>query len=160
MGLKDYLIDIVSATGIIDNEDPIDIIGFDYQKYSENKRWRAERLSWPEMVWYKLGGPDGRMAIPCKTLLEWTEWYTAAAKDDGEVVIAFTLIGTGGKPLTVKTTFLGLDTEFGGGKPRMFETRIWGYHEYYRRRRTVWSEALRAHAAACEVAKRSVQAAA
>ena len=152
--MKNYLRDIAGSLGLV-KSDPVDTIGFDYQKYTvpSNKAWRAANLAWPEMVWYKL---NGKMVVPCKTFDEWAEWQACDRRRDnrGYFLIARDVFGS----MTVSTTFLGIDTTFGAGHPRLFETRIFGYPEHYRRRRVTYEDALEAHAAACEIVRQPVAA--
>lgn len=52
----------------------------------------------------------------------------------------------------VSTVFLALDHAFGGGKPILFETMIFGgEHDQYQDRCSTWEEAEAMHTKACEL---------
>jgi hypothetical protein len=93
---------------------------------------------------YILGGPDGHTPILEEDYLEWAKWYETSM--DARRV-AMTEIANVGR---ISTIFLGLDHQFGEGRPVLFETMSqfgagWG-EEYFARYHT-WDEALAGHLA-------------
>lgn len=67
---------------------------------------------------------DGK-AIPCESLQEWGEWMES---EDRTVAWHFQE-NANGQPLTVSTVFLGLDHQWIGGPPLLWETMIFGGDE-------------------------------
>lgn len=55
--------------------------------------------------------------------------------------------------MRVSTVFLGLNHEYGEGRPKWFETMIFGGSEEYCERCETWQEALKMHEVAVEWAK-------
>src|SRR6185437_3643792 len=98
----------------------------------------------------------GKEVVPCGDVLEWGEWFQTAERH-----VAKTQVG----PLTVSTVFLGLNHQFFGGAPLLFETMIFGSHagdeydESYQDRYSTWDEAVEGHATAVAVAEVQVAAA-
>ena len=75
----------------------------------------------------------GQQPVPVEDVLEWASWLENAdrrvAKDE-----------VGG--VGVSTVFLGIDHQFGRGKPLLFETMIFGgVHDEYQTRCSTWEEA-------------------
>lgn len=73
-------------------------------------------------------------------LMTWARWFEKAERH-----VAQTEIGD----VRVSTVFLGLDHAFGGGRPLLFETMIFGGSEDgYCERYETWDEAEAGHATA------------
>lgn len=80
---------------------------------------------------------DGKKAILEPNLLKWGEWFE---KSREQKIVAKTKVGK----QEVSTVFLGLDHNFGGGKPLLFETMI--FPECIEMERyTTWEEAEKGH---------------
>lgn len=84
---------------------------------------------------------DDNNAIPCEDLHTWGKWM-----ED------FTLRCVGFKEISnnvlVSTVFLGLDHNFGGSLPMLFETVVFGGpHNMEMRRYSTWVEAEKGHEA-------------
>ena len=60
---------------------------------------------------------EGHNPVICENLIEWAKWFE---KSDRKV--AKTKI----KDVTISTVFLGINHNFGEGKPILFETMIFG----------------------------------
>jgi len=89
-------------------------------------------------------GPDGRTPIEEFDLTKWGLWYETADRKVQKT--AFGEVG-------VSTVFLGLDHSFGGGRPMLFETMIFGgEHDGYQERYSTWDQAVAGHKAACALA--------
>ncbi|EJV1369474.1 hypothetical protein RXE43_006444 [Pseudomonas aeruginosa] len=90
----------------------------------------------PRLMHYKL---DGRRAVLCESLVEWSAWMAA-----GDRRVAETWIDD----VRISTVFLGLDHNHGpGGDPLLFETIAFvddTAHEM--RRYFIWEEAEAGHA--------------
>ena len=85
----------------------------------------------------------------CPDLMEWSNWYE---KGNDNRRVAHTALGK----TNVSTVFLGLDHSFGGGKPLLFETMIFGgKHDEYQERCSTWEEAEEMHKRAVKLAKKS-----
>ena len=83
---------------------------------------------------------DGHATVECNDLMAWARWFETADRQ-----VAKTAIGD----VKVSTVFLGLDHSFGGGKPLLFETMIFGgAHDEYQTRCSTWDEADAQHQAA------------
>jgi hypothetical protein len=87
----------------------------------------------------------GHEPVPC-TLMEWAEWFEQ--KGDHRRVALDKKYG-----IIVSTVFLGLDHNWGGGPPLLFETMIFGgRHDDYQERYSTWDEAVEGHKKACALA--------
>ena len=77
---------------------------------------------------------EGHTPKLMNNLIEWAMWFETA-----DCCVAQTTLPKG---VRVSTVFLGLDHSFGGGKPILFETMIFGgkYNDYQERYST-WEEA-------------------
>jgi hypothetical protein len=88
---------------------------------------------------------EGKNAIPCGSIFEWSRWFETANrrvaldKKDG---------------IEVSTVFLGLDYSFGGAaRPLLFETMIFGgKHDEMQVRCSTWEEAEEQHKTMCKLA--------
>ena len=58
--------------------------------------------------------------VPCKSVLEWAAWF---AQSDAARVVARTELPSG---CVVSTVFLGVDHNFRGGDPVLWETMMFG----------------------------------
>lgn len=89
----------------------------------------------------------GKKVIPEYDLMKWAEWFETAKRH-----VANDFIGSG--KIHVSTIFLGMDHNFGGGKPILFETMIFGgKHNDYQERYHTWKEAELGHKKAVELVK-------
>lgn len=87
----------------------------------------------------------GKKVIKETNLLKWAEWFETADRH-----VKNTKVGG----VQVSTVFLGLDHNFFGGKPLLFETMIFGgRHDGYQERYTTWEEAEKGHKKASELVK-------
>lgn len=82
---------------------------------------------------------DGHTPVACADLMEWGRWFEKADRN-----VATTQVSPG---VRVSTVFLGLDHNFGGGEPMLFETMVFGgtMNEEMVRYST-WDEAIEGHA--------------
>ena len=79
------------------------------------------------------------------SLLEWGRWFEKAERHVAKDTI---------KGVDVSTVFLGLDHNYFGGPPLLFETMIFGgEHDDYQERYTTWDEALLGHGRALALVK-------
>ena len=70
-------------------------------------------------------------------LLKWAKWFEPAKRHIGNDTI---------NGVRVSTVFLGLDYSFGGSKPLLFETMIFGgKNEGYQERYSTKEEAIKGH---------------
>ena len=87
----------------------------------------------------------GKKVIPEYDLFKWAEWFETAKRH-----VANDFIGK----VHVSTVFLGLNHNFGVGKPILFETMIFGgKHDQYQERYCTWEEAEEGHKKALELVK-------
>lgn len=78
-------------------------------------------------------------------LMEWAEWYETAERHVGNDKIG---------EVFVSTVFLGIDHSFGGGKPLLFETMIFGgKRNEYQERCSTYNEAVEMHKKALDLVK-------
>jgi len=81
----------------------------------------------------------GKVAVPAE-LLEWAKWFETA-----DMRVAKTTLKDG---TWVSTVFLGIDHNFGGGQPLLFETMVFsekGMGELDLDRYSTWEEAEKGH---------------
>lgn len=84
---------------------------------------------------------EGRTPVLCDDIMKWGAQF----EDIKSRRVAETTIGDA----RISTVFLGLDHNWGGGPPLLFETMIFGgEHDGYCERYSTWDEAERGHAAA------------
>jgi hypothetical protein len=82
-------------------------------------------------------------------LLKWGKWFETA-----EIHVGNDTIGG----VQISTVFLGLDHSFGGKKPLIYETMIFGgKHDQYQERYYTKEEALEGHKKAVELVKNSIK---
>ena len=75
--------------------------------------------------------------VPCADILEWGRWFESADRHVGS-----DYLGT----IHVSTVFLGLNHQYGGGPPLLFETMIFGGPlDQYTERYSTWTEAEAGH---------------
>ena len=87
----------------------------------------------------------GKKVVKETDLMKWAEWFQTA-----NLHVARTTIGK----IFVSTVFLGLNHNFGMGKPLLFETMIFGgKHDGYQDRYSTWKEAEKGHKKALELLK-------
>lgn len=92
---------------------------------------------------------DGHVPVPCDDFLKWAEWLGTADRHVAKDLVARAVIST---------VFLGLDHNFSGGPPLLFETMIFGgKHDGYQDRYSTWDEAVAGHNRAVEMVKGSGQ---
>lgn len=88
---------------------------------------------------------EGREPKPVD-LMTWATWF----RDHTKRRVAFDTVGG----IDVSTVFLGLDHNFGGGRPLLFETMTFGEgFEQEQQRYETWDEAVAGHAAVIERVK-------
>jgi len=93
---------------------------------------------------YKL---DGHTSVEVADILEWAMWYENSG---AERQVAVTHIGD----VLVSTVFLGLDHNFCGGAPILFETMVFGgLHDQLQERCATWEEAEKMHEATVQLVK-------
>lgn len=91
-------------------------------------------------------GQDGRTPIEEPDMIKWGRWHEFS---DNRVVRRTVI-----EDVEVSTVFLGIDHSFGGGRPVLFETMIFGgTHDEYQERYSTWDQAVAGHEAACALAK-------
>lgn len=84
----------------------------------------------------------GHEPVPA-TLMEWAAWYEISDRH-----VAKASIGD----IEISTVFLGLNHEYEGGPPLIFETMIFGGpHDQYQERCSTWEQAEAMHAKAVEL---------
>jgi len=87
---------------------------------------------------------EGKEPKPVEDVLEWGRWFETADRR-----VALTKLPN---KVEVSTVFLGLDHSFGGDKPILFETMIFGgKHDQYQERYATWEEAEQGHKQAVEL---------
>ena len=89
---------------------------------------------------------EGKEPKPIEDLIEWSQWFGTADRK-----VALTKLPNN---VRVSTVFLGLDHNFAGGIPILFETMIFGgEHDQYQERYATWDEAEEGHKKAVVIAK-------
>ncbi|MFT4103424.1 MAG: hypothetical protein QM674_20830 [Burkholderiaceae bacterium] len=103
----------------------------------------------PRHMHYKL---DGRRAVPCKSIAEWSAWFAVADRRVAETWI---------DDVRISTVFLGLDHNHGlSGDPLLFETMVFVDGETHEMRRYfIWEEAEAGHTEMTELIRAEMQAA-
>jgi len=90
-----------------------------------------------------------KVPIPCSSLIAWGRWMISANR-----CVARSEIGC----LTVSTVFLGVDHNWFGGAPLLFETMIFDdIDDAYQVRCSTWAEAEEMHARAVAIAGQRVR---
>jgi len=83
---------------------------------------------------------EDRVAVAESNLIVWARWFETADR-----CVNRTELGD----ILVSTVFLGIDLNYAGGSPHIFETMIFGSEsEQVYRRCSMWEEAERYHAEA------------
>ena len=80
---------------------------------------------------------EGKKPVAVEDILVWGQWFETAERKVGSDTI---------DGVQISTVFLGVDHNFGGGKPLLFETMIFGGErdgEQYRY--STWEEAEKSH---------------
>ncbi len=98
---------------------------------------------------YKL---DGRRAVPCDSMVEWSAWYEVADRRVAETWI---------DDVRISTVFLGLDhNPVPGADPALFETMVFADDTTHEMRRYfIWEEAEAGHAEMAELIRAEMEAA-
>ena len=93
--------------------------------------------------WYIL---KDKTPVPISNVVEWAMWFQLADADGSRVVGNWTFGDT-----HISTVFLGIDHQFGGGPPMLFETMIFGGTQAgYQARYSTWDEAQEGHMEICQ----------
>jgi len=80
---------------------------------------------------------EGHTAVLATDLITWAKWF-----ETGDRTVAKTKIGDS----DVSTVFLGLDHNYGDGRPLLFETMIFGGKSNgFQERYSTWEEAEKGH---------------
>lgn len=88
---------------------------------------------------------DGRTPVEEVNLVKWAEWF-----EGGNRRVVLTAVGS----CEISTVFLGLDHNWMGGAPILFETMVFGgEHDGYQRRYLTWEEAEEGHRQVVEMVK-------
>ena len=89
---------------------------------------------------------EGREPKAVDDVIEWARWFEKA-----DLHVAKTKILS---DVEVSTVFLGLDHNFSGGEPILFETMIFGgKYDQYQERYATWAEAEAGHEVAVKLAE-------
>lgn len=92
------------------------------------------------MTNYWILEPDGKTPVPVLNRGAWSRWYTTSPHDR---LLFRTIIG----PFTVSTVFVGMDYNFFGGLPLLWETTIFGREDtQVERRYSTYDDAVAGHA--------------
>jgi hypothetical protein len=85
-------------------------------------------------------------------LLTWTAWFEAADRHICKTTFKVRrCFGLKTETVKVSTVFLGMDHNYGGGEPHLFETMIFGgKHDQYMLRYTTKEDAIAGHQNICE----------
>ena len=88
---------------------------------------------------YKL---EGHKPVLCGDLFEWTSWLEKADRQVAKTILK----GPNNVDILVSTVFLGLNHNYGEGKPILFETMVFGgAHDEDMKRYCTWEEAEEGH---------------
>lgn len=80
---------------------------------------------------------EGHKPVKCGDLMKWGKWFGESNRH-----VAKDMIGK----VRVSTVFLGLDHSFGGRKPLLFETMVFGGPlDQEQERYSTWEEAEKGH---------------
>jgi hypothetical protein len=85
---------------------------------------------------------DEHNAVPCDDLMQWAVWF----QDINNRRVAYTDLPGGGY---VSTVFLGIDHNFRGGTPLLYETMVFktgSEHDELQERCSTWAQAEAMHA--------------
>lgn len=91
-----------------------------------------------------------RRPVRIRSVLAWAEWFEKADRTVANTVLVANVGGEEVARVRISTVFLGLDHNWGSGRPLLFETMIFGgpLNEQCWRTAT-WNEAQLAHRHAC-----------
>ena len=79
-----------------------------------------------------------KIPIPVKNVIDWARYYETSNRKVNDTILP--------DGIHISTVFLGIDHNFGGGKPLLFETMIFGgEHDNYQERYSTWNEAEKGH---------------
>lgn len=91
---------------------------------------------------------EGKTPKPIEDILEWARWFEIANRHVAKTDLP--------NNVSVSTVFLGLDHQFSGGSPILFETMIFGgKYDNYQERYSTWKEAEDGHKQAVTLANSS-----
>lgn len=83
-----------------------------------------------------------KIPVEASSVLEWGKWFEI---DDNRIVDCDSFNMGNGK-VTVSTVFLGIDHQWSGGQPILFETMVFGGSlDGSQERCSTWSEAVNMH---------------
>lgn len=84
----------------------------------------------------------GKVVVPVQDLEEWYSKLT----DEMRRIDFSSIVDKSGEIVHISTVFLGIDYNYGGGDPILFETMIfYGPHDGYQRRYHTYDEAENGH---------------
>lgn len=87
---------------------------------------------------------DGKIPVLEPDIIKWAQWYEKADRHVKNDYLP--------NDIHVSTVFLGIDHNWGGGNPILFETMIFGgEHNEYQERYETWEEAEAGHQRAIEL---------
>jgi len=90
---------------------------------------------------------DGHIPVICNELMKWARWFETANRRVKKTKIGET---------EISTVFLGLDLQYGKGKPLIFETMIFGGKlDGEADRYSTWEEAEKGHKKMIEEVKQA-----
>jgi hypothetical protein len=102
----------------------------------------------PGLTYYILD--ENHELVPTKNVLVWARWFEKA-RLDGSNIVGKTKIGD----VEVSTVFLGINHNFFGDTPQVFETMVFGgAWDQYQWRCLTWDEAEQQHEDACDAVRR------
>lgn len=94
---------------------------------------------------------EGKIPVKVYSLIKWGEWFEKADRN-----VARDTFVIGSDASTVSTVFLGLDYNFGGGPPILFETMVFGGElDQEQERCSTWDQAEQMHKDMCAKVKRT-----
>ena len=92
---------------------------------------------------------EGKIPKPIADVVEWRKQFEKADR-----IVATTILPYKGLNIEVSTVFLGIDHNFSGGVPILFETMIFGgKYDDYQEQYATWEEAEAGHKRAIELVK-------
>ncbi len=93
---------------------------------------------------------DGHFVKEESCFLGWCEWFGSADRIIDRDILTIKTYGTRFKEIIISTVFLGIDHNFFGGKPLLFETMIFGGPiDGEMKRCSTWKEAIKMHESMC-----------
>lgn len=87
---------------------------------------------------------EGKTPVPVSDAIEWATWY-----EKGDRIVKQTQVST---DVRISTVFLGINHNYFGGPPILFETMIFGgEHDDFQERYSTWEQAEEGHEAAIKM---------